>query len=447
MPDADQTSRHRLWQQLQEQETREADWSSSDRSVPSPLQCRLLILSTLLMASLAILWGGVYFVFDEVWAAIIPWTYAGISFTNLTLLRKPAHYRLLRSSQLLLSLCLPFMLMWSLGGMVDSSAVVLWSFTCPMGALVFAGRRQAMGWFLAFLGLVVATAFVDYPDLQPTNNLPDFVVVAMFVMNLAGVSLVAFLLIRYFVIQSALAYNLLGRERDKTERLVRNMLPEAVAERLKREAQPIADRIDSVAIVFVDIVGFTPFSMNHSPEVVVRMLDEVFSGFDELAAGLGLEKIKTIGDAYMVCGGLSGERRGTAGAATFALDARDAMAKVAVDDVDGFTVRVGMHVGTVIAGVIGRSKYSYDVWGDAVNVAARLQQGAPPGEVVVSDAARRSLGPAFEYEPQGRTSLKGHAPVATFLLRRRTGSTSRSGPEISAVPPNPPSATTGSRTR
>jgi adenylate cyclase len=406
----------KFWSRLTTLGHTEGGWSELVGAGPSPLQRQLLFLSTFMMASFAALWGGIYYIFGEPEAALIPWAYMAISYTNLALLKKPAHYRLLRSSQLLFSLLLPFFLMWTLGGLVNSSAVVLWSFSCPMGALVFAGRQQALYWFLAFVLLVIVGALIDYPAIALTNNLPVPVIVAFFVLNLTAVSFVAFFLIRYFVVQSGHAYDLLKLEREKTETLVRNMLPAPIAARLKESARPIADRIEGVTIVFVDIVGFTPFSMDRPPEEVVTLLDAVFSNFDQMAGDLDLEKIKTIGDAYMVCGGLSGKGYGTRRAVKFALGALASLAAVRAKHHEGLQVRIGIHRGTVVAGVIGTARYSYDVWGDAVNVAARLQQNSEPGKIMISGEVKEMLGNAYSYEPLGPTELKGHAPAQTFFL-------------------------------
>lgn len=398
----------------------ETIWSEKEDAAPTPLQRQLLFLSTAMMASFAVFWGAIYFVFDERTAAFIPWSYMVLSFLNLSILKKPSHYRILRTSQLLFSLLLPFFLMWELGGLVNSSAVILWSFTCPMGALVFAGRRQAAYWFIAFALLVLISALVNYPAVEPTNRLPVAVIVTFFVLNLTAVSFFSFALIRFFVLQSGKAYDLLEIEREKTESLVRNMLPTSIAHRLKEQARPIADRIEEVTILFADIVGFTPFSMERPPEEVVSLLDDIFSSFDEIASELELEKIKTIGDAYMICGGLTGDGDNTLRAAKFAFGALSTIERIDKTRHQGLRLRIGIHRGPVVAGVIGKAKFSYDVWGDAVNVAARLQQNSDPGEILISDAVKRQLGDLYDYTPRGQTELKGHDAIEAFFLKEKS---------------------------
>ena len=373
-----------------------------------------------MMAVAAVFWGGLYAYFGEFRAAAIPWSFAVISFISLVLFRHEKGFTLLRTSQLFLSLMLPFLLMWELGGFVNSSAVVIWSLISPMGAFVFAHRRIATGWFVAFSLLVVIGATISSPAVTPDNQLPPQLVMALFVMNLSGVSVVAFVLLSYFVRQKDRTFNLLAKERQRSEDLLCNMLPQAIGERLKQEQRPIADRLDDVTILFADISGFTNYSMNRTPEEIVTLLDQIFSAFDEMAARYGLEKIKTIGDAYMVCGGLQGEpEKNAANAANFACETVSYMTAICATQYHGLGIRVGVNTGSVVAGVIGHTKYSYDIWGDAVNIAARLQQAAEPGQIWLSKDTAELLGETFTLIPRGETELKGHTPVVTYILEKR----------------------------
>ncbi|MFC4271930.1 adenylate/guanylate cyclase domain-containing protein [Sneathiella chungangensis] len=398
------------------------------KSPPEPsentdLSHRLLVLSALMMAIAAVFWGGLYAYFGEFRAAAIPWGYSVISFIFLLLFRHEHGFVLLRTSQLLLSLLLPFLLMWELGGFINSSAVVIWSLTSPMGALVFANRRVATWWFIAFILLVIIGAAISFGDGTIDNRLPPALIVILFVMNLSGVSIVAFVLLVYFVGQKDQTFNLLAIERQRSEDLICNMLPEAIGERLKREKSPIADRLENVTILFADISGFTNYSMNRTPEEIVTLLDQVFSAFDEMASRYGLEKIKTIGDAYMVCGGLQGDpEKSAANAANFACETIAYLTAICATQYHGLNIRVGMNTGSVVAGVIGHTKFSYDIWGDAVNVAARLQQAAKPGQILLSKNTADLLGDDFTLLPQGETELKGHTPVVTYILGRRARS-------------------------
>jgi len=395
---------------------RHANAGTGHQAIESRLQRAALTLSTGLMAVMALLWGLLYLNYDEPWAAAIPLGYAVFSAASFWFLRQRG-VAILRTSQLLVSLVLPFLLMGALGGFVGSSGVVLWSLTSPMGALIFAGRRQAIGWFGGFVVLVILSAFVDYPAVRPANNLPDFVIVLFFVLNFVGLSTVAFVLTAYFVGKTNESLLLLDAERAKSDSLIRNMLPAAISDRLKAGQHPIADRLDGVSVLFIDIVNFTSFAMRRDPGVVVSLLDELFGRFDELAEQHGLEKIKTIGDAYMVCGGLDSDRQAGAEAiATFALDVTDLLPKLRAERGHDVSLRMGMHVGPVVAGVIGKRKYSYDIWGNTVNVAARLQPACEPGHILVSADLRDLLVEKFVFVDAGKTELRGHAAVVTYDL-------------------------------
>jgi class 3 adenylate cyclase len=200
-------------------------------------------------------------------------------------------------------------------------------------------------------------------------------------------------------------------ERAKSERLLKNMLPEAIAERLKTSPGAIADGHEAVSVLFADIAGFTPMSAKMSPEELVRLLNEIFSTFDGMAAQHGLEKIKTIGDAYMVVGGVPAARPDHATAvAAMALEMREATARF------GLQMRIGAHTGPAVAGVIGTAKYSYDLWGDTVNTASRMESHGAPGRIHISDEFRAALGDRWKLEERGVVEIKGKGPMKTWWL-------------------------------
>ena len=200
------------------------------------LQKTLLVFSSLMMASLAIVWSSIYLAFRENLAASIPFTYAILSFLSIGWFARTRQYAFFRGSQLLFPLLLPFFLMLALGGFVSSSAVVLWSFTSPLGALLFAGRRQVTGWFIAYLALVIIGAFLE-PFGHPASNLPPAIQTAFFVMNIGCVTIVTFVLLQYFMNQKDTTLRLLRREQDKSENLLLNILPKAVEEQALTQKQ------------------------------------------------------------------------------------------------------------------------------------------------------------------------------------------------------------------
>ena len=216
----------------------------------------------------------------------------------------------------------------------------------------------------------------------------------------------------------------LDRLFQENQRLLLNILPAPIAERLKKEKGIIAERFDDVSVMFADIVGFTPLSARLPATELLEILNRVFSGFDELAGHYGLEKIKTIGDAYMVAGGLPEPHTDHLGA--MAAMALDMLAQIKSDSLerDRLNLRIGLHVGSVIAGVIGTRKFIYDVWGETVNTASRLESQGLPGEIQVSDVVQERLQERFQFEPRGVLELKGRGPMHTFFLKGKIGCSS-----------------------
>jgi class 3 adenylate cyclase len=186
----------------------------------------------------------------------------------------------------------------------------------------------------------------------------------------------------------------------------------------------IADRLEEVTILFCDLVGFTEAASRTAPGRLVADLNRLFSAFDALTGALGVEKIKTIGDAYMAGAGLPEPRPDHAEAvAELALRMLEAVERLNRETGTAFQVRIGMHTGPVVAGVIGTHKFTYDVWGDTVNVASRLEGHGLPGRVHVSDEVRRAVGQRYEFEPRGAIGLRGRGQMETFFLAATTDGT------------------------
>jgi len=232
-----------------------------------------------------------------------------------------------------------------------------------------------------------------------------------------AVSLTAFLLLQYFVRARQRAHDLLAAERERSERILLNVLPASIAERLKHDDGVIADRCPDVSVLFADLAGFTPTAERLPPEEVVSLLDGIFSEFDDLVARLGLEKIKTIGDGYMVAGGIP---QPLPDHAERIADLALAMQKsLRARDESALGLRVGIDTGPVVAGVIGRSRFGYDLWGDTVNTASRMESHAPAGAIQVTERTRNLLTGRFELERRDEVDVKGKGPMTTYLLLGR----------------------------
>jgi len=215
--------------------------------------------------------------------------------------------------------------------------------------------------------------------------------------------------------RSFLISELLEEEKARTHALLHNVLPAEIAEKLRSSNEAIATNHPAITVLFADIVNFTPYAASHPASEVVGFLNDLFTRFDDLVAKSGLEKIKTVGDAYMFAGGLPSFRPDhLAAIADLALEMRGAAAAAGAD------VRFGIHTGPAIAGVLGTKRYMYDIWGATVNLAARLESTSRAGEIQVSQEVRDALASTHEFKEQGSVELKGVGPTDVFVLVRRT---------------------------
>jgi class 3 adenylate cyclase/NAD(P)-dependent dehydrogenase (short-subunit alcohol dehydrogenase family) len=209
----------------------------------------------------------------------------------------------------------------------------------------------------------------------------------------------------------------LAEANERSEALLLNVLPKPIANRLKRGEATIADHFDHVTVLFADIVDFTPLSARLPPRGVVELLDAVFSALDGVSDTHGLEKIKTIGDCYMMVGGIPEPREDHADAvARASLDLREAVAAIGRASSIPLSVRVGIHTGPVVAGVIGRRKFIYDLWGDTVNTASRMESHGVPGQIHCTEAVFTRLQARYRFQPRGVIDVKGKGPLSTYFL-------------------------------
>jgi adenylate cyclase len=384
----------------------------------------VLVLSTTMMATLASFWVISYAVLGLWVSAVIPFVYELASVVGIVTFARTRRYLLFRRSQLCMSLLLPFALQWSLGGFERSSVVSLWALTAPVGAMLFVGARRSIPWFVAFAGLVVFSALIDPTLSSSAPSIANGVVVAFFVLNILGVSTTAYALLQYFLRSRERALADLAREhaaledeQAKSERLLLNVLPVPVAARLKEHDEIIADDFADVTVLFADLVGFTPLAERLSASDVVSLLDLVFACWDAIATRQGVEKIKPIGDAYMAAGGIPLPRADHAEAiAEMALAMGPALERVSLEAGLPLAVRIGIDSGPVVAGVIGRAKFIYDLWGDTVNTASRMESHGLPGIIQVTDRVRARLCHRYEFEPRGTIDVKGKGPMVCHRL-------------------------------
>lgn len=380
----------------------------------------MLIFASVLIALLSFIWVVTYAVHGYVLSAAIPAAYQVATAVGLVVLARTRRFEVFRTTQLVSYLVLPALLQASLGGFVASSGMILWAIFVPLAALALLGLRRSIWWLAAFAMVVVTLALLDPRLSEHPAALPGGVLIAFFVLNVMGVTVSAYVMLGYFVEQRERARIALEAERERSERLLLNVLPEPIAQRLKAGTGVIAEHFDSVSVLFADLVGFTERSMLMVPDELVELLDRIFSAFDRVADAEGVEKIKTIGDSYMVAGGLPEPRPDHLEAvARTALAMREEIAIIAEETGhEWLAVRIGIDAGPAVAGVIGRRKFIYDLWGDTVNTASRMESHGLPGEIQVTERVAAALGGEFTLRPRGLIMVKGKGSMATFLIDR-----------------------------
>ncbi|MEP6969927.1 MAG: adenylate/guanylate cyclase domain-containing protein, partial [Betaproteobacteria bacterium] len=295
---------------------------------------------------------------------------------------------------------------WSLSGDLSIYAIFLLTMVC---VLSFPGRLRKVLCLASAGALLLCIYRLDGRDIFYTSGAA---------MNLAALAAVALLLDVHLMRLNRALYREQQRvqqERERADKVLYNALPRSIADELKINNVVKAKKYPRMAVLFVDIVGFTDFSAHRPPQAVVEILGEIFCMFDNLVDRYDVEKIKTIGDAYMVVG-----KDDAAPVADLALDMLDAMAQYRRRSGYPLDIRAGLHVGATVAGVIGRKRFLYDVWGDAVNIASRMESSGQAGKIQVTEVLALALQQTFRFSAPAQVQIKGKGPMCTrFLLERR----------------------------
>jgi adenylate cyclase len=379
------------------------------------LRKALLVLICVLILPISLVWGAIYLAFG-VTAGLIAWLYLLISVVAIAIFSRTRDTEWFLRVELLDILLAPTISMAFVGGFLPSGAVGLWGILAPLGALVFNGARSGVRWFVAFVALFLVSGIVG-ELVGGGSTLPPWFASTMIALNVTVAGAVVFGLLAQFVRQREEALAALQVEQDRAETLLLNILPRSIAERLKADTATIADQFAAASILFADVVDFTLMSDRLQPAEVVGLLDHLFTHFDLLAERYEVEKIKTIGDAYMVAAGVPTPRADHARVmALMALDMRDAVRSEDTVGHLGLELRIGINSGPVVAGIIGRKRFLYDLWGDAVNMASRMESQGTPGEIQVTQATYELLRDEFELEPRGTVPIKGKGNIETWYL-------------------------------
>jgi guanylate cyclase len=376
------------------------------------LQKRLQVAMALASMPVVGLWGLLFVAGGHARLGLWHAGYIGGTLLLLLHLAVSKRYEVFRLLHPLLVMLAPFGLHFYLGGFRGSGGALLWSLLAPMAGMMFVGARHSWPLFATMIALVGAGWLRDGPWAPAHYQLSPSEVAFHFAFNASGFVAFLYLSTRYFVAR-------IEKEKHRAERLLLNVLPAPIAERLKQGEATIADRYESVTVLFADIAGFTPLAAKLNAHDVVVVLDEIFSAFDAIADRHALEKIKTIGDAYMLVGGLPQRAEDHAQrVARAALEMCGFIERFAAERGFAITMRIGIHSGDVVAGVIGRRKFSYDLWGDTVNTASRMESHGAPGRVHVSEATRARLDGEFHCSERGSIAVKGKGEMRTFWVER-----------------------------
>jgi guanylate cyclase len=307
-------------------------------------------------------------------------------------------------------LVVAFVVEVALGGLNGSSASIVFAFLAPVLALLALGPRRATAWFVAFLAVLAGVILVDPIVSSQVDPQPYPLRLVWYFANLAVPLGFTFALLRYTDIRRRKA-------EARSEELLTNAIPSSIAARLKRGEERIAEAYPETTVLFADLAGFTPWARETDPDRVVSVLDDLFSRFDVLAARHGVEKIKTIGDAYMAVAGAPEPNPSHARAAMeLARSMLRALADTSTGSGPGLSLRIGVASGPVVGGVIGQKRILFDLWGDTVNVAWRMQSDGIPGRVQAAPSTERLLRDEYAFEEREPIDVKGIGPMTTYVL-------------------------------
>jgi adenylate cyclase len=333
-----------------------------------------------------------------------------VSAINLVLLARTKRLDRYVNVLILSVLLFPAVIEVSLGGLAGASAAVVFAFLGPVFALLGLGPRRATAWFVAFMAVVIGVVLLDPLVSSRIPPQPYPLRLVWYVANL-GVPLgITFALLRYTDVRRR-------RAEARSQELLTNAIPRSIAARLQHGEERIAESYPDTTVLFADLAAFTPWASRTDPARVVSFLDLLFSRFDELAAEHGVEKIKTTGDGYMaVAGALEPRADHASAAARLAGDMLRAVEDLRRDFDAPLELRIGLASGPVVGGVIGRQRILFDLWGDTVNTASRMQSSGVPGRIHVAQSTRDLLLDEFGYEEREPVDVKGLGPMTTYLL-------------------------------
>ena len=392
------------------------------------LRSNLLIFACAFMNFAVMFWLAIYWLMGQNFSTNVSLAYQAISMSSLVFYLKTHNFVAFRFIQLSLFLFAPFVMQWSVGSSITASGVTIWALLAPVGAVVVAGWRESIPWFVAYIVLTAISGFFDYfLGVGYTGGLELKTIGVFFALNFAAMSSILYFLVRYFVLETEKIkeqldkqHDLLVDEKKKSERLLLNVLPIHIAKRLKDDQALIADGHADVSVMFADITNFTQLTAQMPPRQLVGILNQIFSSFDAMTDRFGLEKIKTIGDAYMVVGGLTRNRDDyVKNMVDMAFEMREYFSLHPDLSRYSMGVHIGIATGPAVAGVIGSKRFIYDVWGDTVNIASRLSDEGEKGDILIDKTTYSRIRKHYTFELPSMMNLKGKGEVAVYRLKAK----------------------------
>jgi guanylate cyclase len=351
--------------------------------------------------------------------ALVPYLYIIFSYTSLLFFYRSKKFEYFTFTQLIMLLVMPFFMQWVIGGYEASSGIAIWAILSPIGALMILGTRQSTSWFILFAALAAISWKLNDQFIGNSLPIPAHIKDTFFLMNIMGTTCILYAVMRYFQSQKERTLQELVMEQARSEKLLLNVLPKSIADRLKDNDMRIADHHESVTILFADMVGFTKLTTSMSAAELVALLSQLFSRFDQLVDAHGLEKIKTIGDGYMVAGGAPTDLDDHANIVLkLALQMQKELTEFNNETEQNLEMRIGISSGAVVAGVIGTSKFSYDLWGDAVNMASRMESTALTNSIQLSESTYKLVKHDHVFEKRHKVEVKGKGLVDTYLHKK-----------------------------
>lgn len=389
---------------------------------PEEIEHRTLALTIIVLITLLdFTYNLAFYLFGGRFTWLTTVLYFLASTANLLVFKAKGNFRRFRNIQITLTILLPLVAQITHGGFTGGSGVVLAAFLAPLGTLMFAQIKTARYTFFAYLLALLLAGVWEYFARPDPNNLPPEVHLMFFEFNFAFTAAVAYFLMEGFLKNKASLLRLVQSEHEMADRLLLNIFPEETARELKEKGSVKAKNYPAATVMFTDFVGFSAFARTLSAEALVEQLDFYFSAFDDIMCKHGLEKIKTIGDSYMCAGGIPTPRPDHAVAVlNAALEIRRFVMDQRLQKLEQlgypFDIRIGIHTGPVMAGVVGSSKMAYDIWGETVNIAARMEQNCEPDHINISEATYAHVRESFDCAYRGRFPAKHVGEIDMYFV-------------------------------